>query len=236
MATNASTLPLRWTYNPFSAGFCNDPLWDSAVTWDTTNPNFTECFQKTALSWIPCGFLWLALPLLLRRGLQTGPTIRRWTYLSTSKIILSGILALLCLMEFFHLTHIWRTAGLAGIPDVDIVDPLVKAGTFFLSMWYVYVYRRRARPSSAILFVFWLAMLIAGIVRYRTLIERATVYGISDPLKFGTQMVYLPVVLSQFLLSCFAETFPEVSTNTRKPCPEQLSSVPSRLTFWWFTR
>ncbi|OWA52394.1 Multidrug resistance-associated protein 1 [Hypsibius exemplaris] len=102
-------------------------------------------------------------------------------------------------------------AGLANSPTMPVDLPVYIK--IFLSMWYVYVYRRRARPSSAILFVFWLAMLIAGIVRYRTLIERATIYGISDPLKFGTQMVYLPV----------------------KPCPEQLSSVPSRLTFWWFT-
>ena len=34
--------------------------------------------------------------------------------------------------------------------------------------------KRRGKPGSAILFTFWLAMLIVGIIRYRTLIERAT--------------------------------------------------------------
>jgi hypothetical protein len=28
-------------------------------------PRFTECFQSTVLVWLPCGWLWLALPVYL---------------------------------------------------------------------------------------------------------------------------------------------------------------------------
>ena len=32
------------------------------LTWYTSVPRFTECFQTTALAWAPCVFLWVVLP------------------------------------------------------------------------------------------------------------------------------------------------------------------------------
>ena len=129
---------------------------DSAVTWDTENPNFTECFQRTVLLWVPCACLWICLlPLTCRRTAFGGPPIRRWTYLSTAKIvrpiwlwsiqirgksefccrffplqILSAILAILSFVELFYVIHVWRTKGRDGISDAEIIEPLIKAGTF----------------------------------------------------------------------------------------------------------
>lgn len=89
--------------------------------------------------------------------------------------------------------------------------------------------------------------------------------GIRDNFRFGTYMVYFPVVCAQFILSCFAEYFPEREHGElvrqllcslwgnhftlpcwicygavfrcfpQLPCPEQFASFPNRLTFWWFT-
>jgi hypothetical protein len=42
--------------------FCKDQFWNSSVTWDTDNPNFTSCFRNTLLTVLPCGILWLAAP------------------------------------------------------------------------------------------------------------------------------------------------------------------------------
>ncbi len=33
--------------------FCATDLWIRNQTWDTTEPDFTPCFVKTALSWFP---------------------------------------------------------------------------------------------------------------------------------------------------------------------------------------
>jgi len=33
-------------------------LQDSALTVKTGNPDFTDCFQKSVLVWVPAGFLW----------------------------------------------------------------------------------------------------------------------------------------------------------------------------------
>ena len=44
-------------------GLCSDPLWDEQLSWNTTDPNFTVCLQKSLLVWIPCVVLWLLTPL-----------------------------------------------------------------------------------------------------------------------------------------------------------------------------
>ncbi|XKL66874.1 hypothetical protein PGB90_010294 [Kerria lacca] len=42
---------------------CNSKFWDLNTTWNTEYPDFTICFEKTILVWIPCAFLWICLPL-----------------------------------------------------------------------------------------------------------------------------------------------------------------------------
>lgn len=50
----------------------NSPLLsqDSNLSLHTDNPDFTPCFQNSVLAWVPCAYLWAALPcylLYLRR-------------------------------------------------------------------------------------------------------------------------------------------------------------------------
>ncbi|XP_044188627.1 multidrug resistance-associated protein 1 [Thunnus albacares] len=40
-----------------------DPLWDWNLTWHTTRPDLTQCFQHTILVWFPCVYLWTCSPL-----------------------------------------------------------------------------------------------------------------------------------------------------------------------------
>ena len=32
------------------------------VTWHTSSPDFTKCFQNTVLVWVPCLYLWVCFP------------------------------------------------------------------------------------------------------------------------------------------------------------------------------
>lgn len=71
----------------FPQRFCHDPLWNSSVTWNTPDPDFTHCFQQTVLIWIPCVFLWLMLPWQAYILLSSHFNTRQWTLLSTAKIV-----------------------------------------------------------------------------------------------------------------------------------------------------
>ena len=77
--------------------------------------------------------------------------------------------------------------------------------TFFVqivSIGIIYVQKRRGKPGSAILFIFWLAMLIVGIIRYRTLIERAT-NSVSQHCS-AVHRLYFSIII--MLLDCRAST------------------------------
>lgn len=41
--------------------FCGSEFWNLTKLWQDSGPDFTPCFEQTALVWIPCGFLWASL-------------------------------------------------------------------------------------------------------------------------------------------------------------------------------
>lgn len=45
--------------------FCGSEFWNLTKLWQDSNPDFTPCFEQTALVWGPCGFLWASLMLEL---------------------------------------------------------------------------------------------------------------------------------------------------------------------------
>lgn len=38
---------------------------DGSLTWNSSYPEFTECFQDTVLVLVPCGWLWVTSPFYL---------------------------------------------------------------------------------------------------------------------------------------------------------------------------
>ncbi|OQV17406.1 Multidrug resistance-associated protein 1 [Hypsibius exemplaris] len=196
-------------YHPFRAGFCDDPFWDSSVTWHTDRPDLTECFQQTALIWVPCLFLWSMLPHQLYRSLQGRFKLQRWTWISVAKMTFSLILTTLAVAEVSYVAYQWNKIGRDTLPDVDVIAPLLKAATFLLSAVYVYLDRRNAEPSSAVLFFFWLLVALGSIATFGSKIEAARNDGISDSFRFGLLTVSFPLTCSQFILSCWADYFPE---------------------------
>ena len=51
-----------------NTSFCNGPFWDANLTWNTDDPDLTECFRDTILVGIPCALFWcVGLPTWLWR-------------------------------------------------------------------------------------------------------------------------------------------------------------------------
>lgn len=42
--------------------FCKDELWTSSVSWNTSNPNLSQCLRDTICPLLSCLFLWTCLP------------------------------------------------------------------------------------------------------------------------------------------------------------------------------
>lgn len=97
------------------------------VTWNTNDPDFTICFQKTVLIWLPCAFLWLFTPLEL---FYIKKSINRnvpYGFVNVSKLILTGALIILSIVDL--IVAIVNNDN-DNVHAVDYYTPVIKIATF----------------------------------------------------------------------------------------------------------
>ncbi|XP_060028892.1 multidrug resistance-associated protein 1 isoform X2 [Erinaceus europaeus] len=77
-------------------GFCladgSDPFWEWNVTWNTSNPDFTKCFQNTILVWVPCFYLWACFPFYFLFLSRHDRGYIQMTHLNKAKTLLATYL------------------------------------------------------------------------------------------------------------------------------------------------
>ncbi|KAG8513487.1 Multidrug resistance-associated protein 1 [Galemys pyrenaicus] len=119
----ASDPPAGWGYLPpgrLDTSLCLCPqAWD--VSWNTSNPDFTKCFQNTALVWVPCLYLWACFPFYFLHLSRHGRGYIQMTHLNKAKTALGFLLWLVCWADLFY--SFWeRSQGLFRAP-VFLVSP-----------------------------------------------------------------------------------------------------------------
>eukprot|EP00073_Rattus_norvegicus_P050673 XP_017453057.1 PREDICTED: multidrug resistance-associated protein 1-like isoform X2 [Rattus norvegicus] len=65
---------------------------DWNVTWHTSNPDFTKCFQNTVLTWVPCFYLWSCFPLYFLYLSRHDRGYIQMTHLNKAKTLLATFL------------------------------------------------------------------------------------------------------------------------------------------------
>ncbi|XP_075224809.1 multidrug-Resistance like Protein 1 isoform X1 [Lycorma delicatula] len=212
---------------------CGSPFWNTSVTWDTDNPDFTPCFEKTVLVWTPCAFLWLFTPLEVYYLKQSHARNIQWNWFNISKMVLTSFLVLLCICDI-----IYSLIGKAGY-SVEVYSPLAKAASFMLCLVLTASNRSRGLCSSGLLFLFWFLLAVSGIAQLRTEIANFIHEGIPSVLyPFVSYIIYYILVVILLLLNFFADAKPTFSEypTVERPCPESYASFPSKLMFSWFDR
>lgn len=219
--------------------FCGSTFWDTELSWNSQSPDLTPCFQETAMLWAPCVLLWVVMPFELSSYKMSRFKTLPWTFLNLLKVVLLCVLVLISAVEVTHAMLLYGEGAM--VFPVDYYSPLLRLATFILALVLVITGRRQGIHTSGSLFLFWLLMSLTGGVRYRSLImqvfdeEQDT---ISDPhigFRFTTVVLYFPIFLGQFFLSCFADKLPpEDAKAAMKISPEAKASFLSRILFWWF--
>ncbi|XP_057660508.1 multidrug resistance-associated protein 1 isoform X6 [Diorhabda carinulata] len=217
--------------------FCGSRFWDQNLTWNTKDPEFTPCFEKTILVWIPCLFLWAFAGLEIFYIYNSKRRNIPWNWLNLLKI---GVTATLIVLTVSDIVTSYKTATAndSFVNDVDIYSPLLKIFTFFLSGVFIIYNRKYGLQTSGLLFFFWFFLSIFGIPQFRTEIRR----GINDDIPsdqhyfYVSYLIYYPLVVLMFLLNCFADSPPleRKYPQSQNPCPEESASFLSRLLFSWF--
>uniref|UniRef100_A0A2R9BIW1 ABC-type glutathione-S-conjugate transporter n=1 Tax=Pan paniscus TaxID=9597 RepID=A0A2R9BIW1_PANPA len=210
---------------------------DSNLSVHTENPDLTPCFQNSLLAWVPCIYLWVALPcyLLYLRHHCRGYIIL--SHLSKLKTVLGVLLWCVSWADLFYSFH-GLVHGRAPAP-VFFVTPLVVGVTMLLATLLIQYERLQGVQSSGVLIIFWFLCVVCAIVPFRSKILLAKAEGeISDPFRFTTFYIHFALVLSALILACFREKPPFFSAKNvdPNPYPETSAGFLSRLFFWWFTK
>ena len=190
---------------------CSDPLYDSAQ-WNASVPDISVCLQKTIPVWIPCGFLWLAAPFLIYSLLKSKHVGIPPTLLN----IVATILALgLFVFALFDL--IFFTALHSGAP-VDILEPILRALTWLLTVVILQLNRLRGCRNSPVLWLFWTSFLLLSLPRLYSQIKRevdteGSSGFLTETISFGFTFL---IIFGQWILAFFMDAKPAYSTGEGK--------------------
>ncbi|XP_012587108.1 PREDICTED: multidrug resistance-associated protein 1 [Condylura cristata] len=209
---------------------------ERGLSWNTSNPDFTKCFQNTVLVWVPCFYLWACFPFYFLYLSRHDRGYIQMTHLNKAKTALGLLLWLVCWADLFY--SFWeRSRGLFPAP-VFLVSPTLLGVTMLLATFLIQLERRKGVQSSGIMLTFWLIALVCALAVLRSKImtafrEDAQVSVFRDV----TFYIYFSLVLVQLVLSCLSDRSPLFSEtiNDPNPCPESGASFLSRITFWWIT-
>nr|XP_035971378.1 multidrug resistance-associated protein 1 isoform X2 [Halichoerus grypus] len=221
-------------------GFCSadgsDPFWAWDVTWNTSNPDFTKCFQNTFLVWVPCSYLWVCFPFYFLYLSRHDRGYIQMTYLNKTKTALGFLLWIVCWADLFY--SFWERSWGKFLAPVFLVSPTLLGITMLLATFLIQLERRKGVQSSGIMLTFWLIALLCALAILRSKIMTALKEDAEiDVFRDVTFYIYFSLVLMQLVLSCFSDRPPLFSETIHdpNPCPESSASFLSRVTFWWIT-
>ncbi|XP_076331066.1 multidrug resistance-associated protein 1-like isoform X3 [Tachypleus tridentatus] len=212
--------------------FCTSPLWDLQTSWYTDWPDLTPCFQQTILIYVPCGFLWLAVPVELFRTRHMKDWNPPWTLLNIVKFVANLLLFGLSSVETGASIKLYVEDN--GIPVAHMCSNCVESLTFILACYLLLYEKRKQIMSSGTFVTFWFFLTLCGAVSYRSVIHQVFYeeYVEIQTFHYKIEMIYFPLVFSQLCLSSFTDR--SYVKKSKKDFPRfEDQSFLSWLTFSW---
>ncbi|XP_014664888.1 PREDICTED: multidrug resistance-associated protein 1-like [Priapulus caudatus] len=219
--------------------YCGSAFWDTQVSWNTTSPDLTPCFEWSCMLWVACGFYWLFFPLHYASSLwsRTPPLYHSW--FSISRTVLALLLFVLAFVDFFYSLYVWKHDDV-NLPNIYFVTPVIIAATMLLVMLNAQIDRRSGERASGLPCLFFLLLFVQAVLVLQTDIRIAVRNnGVDDKVRFSFYCIYVLLVLLQFLL-CFtydpAKATMEEIGQGEHPCGQKTSSFFSALIYGWCSR
>lgn len=100
--------------------FCGSEFWNSSLTWNTGDPDFTDCFHKSVLAWTPVAVLACLAPYDVKTCLSSKSRDIKFNYFNLLKLFLTLTCAVVCLVDLIMMISSDRSR-----PDIDYVTVCV---------------------------------------------------------------------------------------------------------------
>ncbi|OXA41467.1 Canalicular multispecific organic anion transporter 2 [Folsomia candida] len=207
-------------------------LQDRKVTWDTTDPYFTPCFENTVLTWLPAAFLVsfaffdinFSLNSRKREGLP-------WNPINIGRSLLSiGLLV----VGVVHLILLQKYEETSKVENVAVI---------ILALFLLILGKLKGIRASGTQFLFWLLVTLTEGILFRTAVRKYddTVEESMQRHIYLVRFVIFPLCAGQLIFHCFSDRDKATCGVGKKspmpfetPCPEKESSFISKITYSWF--
>ena len=229
----------------FEKDFCgNGPFWDYDLAWNQQQPDFTGCFQKTILSWVPLFvilfFSVFELPSYFSKHNKNRNIRLNWYNLL--KILLT-----LCLIAI----NIGQLADFAIVDgDDDELTRKIYPADYLFAASYLTAHiisivilllslKYGVRASYVQFFFYLVSSMCEAIVMRSAIIRDKEDDGIFEIIKTEEYLIICQFVCGalMLILNFFGDKQPTIYDETLKglknECTELSASVPSKLTFNW---
>ncbi|XP_066990041.1 multidrug resistance-associated protein 1-like [Macrobrachium rosenbergii] len=215
-----------------AGGNSTSPDWMSYVSgiidaWESDAPAFGG-FLEQFLVLLPCGLLWLCsaayFVLLCRSRRRALP----WTYVTYFKMLLFMILSGTAILEF--MSEVSLALNGSQRPKSAFVMPVVLLTTYSLEALMLTASRSHGCRNSALLWFYWLSMVVCGLPKLCTVVLGAFSKEITAENVTLYVIHYVGIVL-RFTISCFADNPPLPEGEDLHP--SQKSSFINQISFHW---
>ena len=148
--------------------FCKGEIWNSSLNWETPNPDLSPCFRDVIIPGVPCGLLWLTLPLWYLWVANYHPNLRvknsegksspnflkeRFTRLLKAKVAVHCLIIVLAALEL--LWRLYEIKDDSSIAISDVFYPGCLFASTLLSLAMMLKEKLNCIRSSPSLSLFW---------------------------------------------------------------------------------
>jgi len=113
--------------------FCSGPLWNTTLTWESNQPDFTACFHKTVLIYFPCLLLWILAPVEGVINVYSTKRYIQFSWVNISKILLDFCLVATTTVEILYVNWLFKNPDVESSSQIaDFVAAGLKLVTFCL--------------------------------------------------------------------------------------------------------
>ncbi|XP_074657505.1 multidrug resistance-associated protein 1-like isoform X2 [Tubulanus polymorphus] len=197
--------------------------------------NFTECFNKTILQWIPCVYMNITSPLYLlflcqKNNVQSHSSV----LLNLSKSVIICILAMISVADLY--------LTLQDLTESSL-KPTLSLLSYILCILCIQFERIKSVRSAWVMFIFWLLSLCVQLVSVYSMVFTAKAYMPTLTFSKGIVLyslimttIHLLAVLVELILSCVSDESCSQShrKKERNGCPEEDAPFLSSISYWWF--
>uniref|UniRef100_A0A4X2K8R7 ATP-binding cassette sub-family C member 6 n=1 Tax=Vombatus ursinus TaxID=29139 RepID=A0A4X2K8R7_VOMUR len=191
---------------------------------------FSPCLLNAAVTWLPSIYLWVISPIYFLYLRYNNKGYIRMSCLFKIKMVLGFTLILLCFSNIIF--TLWKIKGGTPQDPEFLIRPTIWLITMILVVFLIHSERQKGIQSSGVLFIYWLLCSFS-------MVAQVSITGFPED-TFHHLITYFCSALigAQLVLSFLADQPPFFSKvlHDSNPCPESGASLPSKATFWWFSR